>query len=173
MNDKDESRGGASQAPAVVDRGSPGGSPFALYKPNQGTYVRWCSAIGGFALALAGVAFLYNRLGGLGQNTEQIQLLVPVAALAVLTYLIFWAVGQHKRIVDFMIATEGEMKKVNWSTRREVLGATRVVIFTIFAMGLLLAAVNFGFILFFEAIGILKLGILRSVATMFGFGGGE
>ena len=27
-----------------------------------------------------------------------------------------------------MIATEGEMKKVNWSTRREIIGMTWVVI---------------------------------------------
>jgi hypothetical protein len=27
------------------------------------------------------------------------------------------------KVVDFMIATEGELKKVNWSTRREIVGS--------------------------------------------------
>ena len=32
------------------------------------------------------------------------------------------------RSVDFLVATEAEMKKVNWSTRREIMGSTVVVI---------------------------------------------
>jgi preprotein translocase SecE subunit len=30
---------------------------------------------------------------------------------------------------DFLIATDSEMKKVNWTSRKELIGSTKVVIF--------------------------------------------
>jgi len=55
-----------------------------------------------------------------------------------------------------MIATEGEMKKVSWSTRRELIGSTKVVImFTIF-LAVLLFFVDLGFQELFSRIGVLK-----------------
>ena len=57
---------------------------------------------------------------------------------------------------DFLIATEGEMKKVNWSTRREIWGSTKVVIvFTLF-LAFLLFSVDIVFWSFFSAIDVLK-----------------
>ena len=35
----------------------------------------------------------------------------------------------NQRFVDFLIATDGEMKKVNWSTARDIRMSTVVVIF--------------------------------------------
>lgn len=40
---------------------------------------------------------------------------------------IFW-LANHHRCTDFLIETEGEMKKVAWPSRDEVLGATTVVL---------------------------------------------
>src|SRR3712207_7866772 len=34
--------------------------------------------------------------------------------------------------VDFLIATDSEMKKVNWTSRRELIGSTKVVIVFMF-----------------------------------------
>ena len=48
--------------------------------------------------------------------------------MCVLTY---WVVGVNRKANDFFIATEGEMKKVNWSTRAEVIRSTKVVIVTV------------------------------------------
>ncbi|MBI1827694.1 MAG: preprotein translocase subunit SecE [Planctomycetes bacterium] len=56
-----------------------------------------------------------------------------------------------------MIATEGEMKKVNWSSRREVVGSTKVVILFSMAMALYLFVVDIVFQTLFQAIGVLKL----------------
>ena len=57
--------------------------------------------------------------------------------------------------VEFLVATDMEMKKVNWSSRREILGSTWVVI----AASILIAAALFGvdvvFQWFFKAIGVL------------------
>jgi preprotein translocase SecE subunit len=77
--------------------------------------------------------------------------LIVVGALALL-YLCY----ANPKTVDFLIATEGEMKKVNWSSRREVLGSTWVVI----AVSIIIAAVLLGadviFSSFFTQIGVLE-----------------
>ncbi|CAN5740871.1 hypothetical protein BH11PLA1_BH11PLA1_20010 [soil metagenome] len=44
---------------------------------------------------------------------------------AILTY---WLVALRPQTVDFLVATDFEMKRVNWSTRREIVGSTWVVI---------------------------------------------
>ncbi len=55
-----------------------------------------------------------------------------------------------------MIATEGEMKKVSWSTRRELLGSTKVVIALTVLMAVLLFVVDLMFQSLFSSIGVLK-----------------
>ncbi|MCP4709719.1 MAG: preprotein translocase subunit SecE [Planctomycetes bacterium] len=55
-----------------------------------------------------------------------------------------------------MIATEGEMKKVSWSSRKEIMSSTLVVIITVAIMALLLMAVDLGFSYLFYEIGVLK-----------------
>jgi len=89
-----------------------------------------------------------------------VRYLIPVGVLVVLGYLLFRFLGQSHAVVDFMIATEGEMKKVNWSTRREVLGATKVVIVSVIALGLMLFVVDVFFMFFFDAIGVLKVDMI-------------
>ncbi|MCK4850305.1 MAG: preprotein translocase subunit SecE [Phycisphaerae bacterium] len=44
-----------------------------------------------------------------------------------------------------MIATEGEMKKVSWSSKKEIIGSTKVVIVTLLIMGLVLFLVDLFF----------------------------
>lgn len=123
----------------------------AIYKPGQGFYTRTCSAIGLSLLALMGVAWLWKLFA----NTTIIagqpiygQALMAVVVLGILGLLGFWLLGSKPRSVDFLIATEGEMKKVNWSTRKEVMGSTALVIgFTFF-----LAMLCFGFDFFFQVL---------------------
>jgi preprotein translocase subunit SecE len=88
---------------------------------------------------------------------------VPVVALLAMAYLIFWLVGRKPNVVDFMIATDGEMKKVNWSTRREVWGATRVVIVTVLALSVILFVVDMFFIFFFSALGVLRFDLMSEL----------
>ena len=57
-----------------------------------------------------------------------------------------------------MIATEGEMKKVNWSTRREVIGSTKVVITITIFLAILLFCIDLVFQALFRAIGVLRVG---------------
>jgi preprotein translocase SecE subunit len=136
-------------------------SAFHVYKPGQGLYVRWGSAAGAGILVLGFAAFLQNQLT-LVQN-EWVEYLVPAVVLVALAYFTFRVLGQSHPVVDFMVATEGEMKKVNWSTWREVIGATKVVIVTVFALGTILCIVDIFFMAVFEAIGVLRIGMLSQL----------
>jgi preprotein translocase SecE subunit len=70
-------------------------------------------------------------------------------------WLIYWLVGSKPASVDFLIATDGEMKKVNWSTKKVIRDSTYVVIgYTFIVAGLLALADTLLFKLF-HAIGVL------------------
>ncbi len=70
--------------------------------------------------------------------------------------LIFLFMGSKPSSCEFLIATDGEMKKVNWSSRREVLGSTWVVISASFLIAGMLYMVDLAFQSFFVAIDVLQ-----------------
>jgi len=53
-------------------------------------------------------------------------------------------------VVDFLVATETEMKKVSWSSRAELVGSTAVVIMTVFALALFIYMADTIFIYVFK-----------------------
>jgi len=167
--------GGASVAvprPIERERKTAGGL-FRVRKPGQGTHVRWGTAIGAGALALAGAHFVWEQMDVVSISEQYdflIRTMVPVVLLVAALYGIFVLVGRNERVIEFMTATEGEMKKVNWSTRREVWGATKVVIVTVLALAFILAIVDLAFIVLFWALGVLRMpmSLLQTI-----FGGGE
>lgn len=136
------------------------GGPFKVIKPGQGIHVRWGTAIGAAVLALAGAHFASEQLQAVDLGSENYNFyfhtLLPVVLLLAALYGVFWVVGRKPVVVDFLIATEGEMKKVSWSTRREVWGATKVVIVCVFALGIILAVVDAFFMTVFGWMGVLK-----------------
>ena len=69
--------------------------------------------------------------------------------------LVYWATGVSRKTNEFFIQTEGEMKKVNWSTRQEVWGSTVVVIGACFLIASFLFGVDLLFQWFFRLIGVL------------------
>ncbi len=166
-----EERGPAQPAPAAVPRArGEGGGAFHVLKPGQGVRVRWGSAIGAGVLSLAFAHFIWTQIQvfNFGETYQfYVRTLVPVVLFLALAYLTFWAVGRNPKVIDFMIATEGEMKKVNWSSKKEIWGATRVVIVTVLALAFLLAIVDAVFILFFSTIKVLHFDIFQQF-----FGGG-
>ncbi len=54
--------------------------------------------------------------------------------------------------VDFLIATESEMKKVSWSSRAELFGSTFVVIVTVFMMAVMIWIVDVVYNLFLHRV---------------------
>ncbi len=134
---------------------------FEVYKRGQGYYTRWGTVIGGAAIILAGMQFLYNELGAWYRPdvdwTLYVRYGVPILFGVAAGLLLFWVTGSNRRACDFMIATEGEMKKVSWSSRREVIGSTKVVILFMVVMAIVLFVVDIAFMLFFSSIGVLKM----------------
>jgi preprotein translocase SecE subunit len=70
-----------------------------------------------------------------------VQLGVPILLFAAAAVGIFCLVN-HERFADFLIATESEMKKVSWSSRAELVGATIVVIVTVLIMAIYIFGVD-------------------------------
>ena len=125
---------------------------FDIYKPGQGKWTRTITFASGMLIATTGAYWLSSQLHA---TTEYLQFGLPVVLWIGVGLLMFFLVNRT-RTADFMIATEGEMKKVSWSSRREITGSTKVVIFTTFAMAILLFVVDVIFNKFFVWIGVLQ-----------------
>lgn len=127
---------------------------FDIYKRGQGFYTRLCSAFGAAIIAGLGCFRLYEKLEpirwGLSRTTAlSIAIMVPAGLFVVLGVLIFWLVNKPS-IANFMIAAEGEMKKVSWSSRQEIAVSTFVVIVVVVVVAALLGVTDTGFQMFFQ-----------------------
>lgn len=91
---------------------------------------------------------------------ELLYLQATVVGIVLVTgaILIYWFVGVRTNSVEFLIATDGEMKKVNWSTKKEIWGSTWVVIGACFLIAAFLFVIDTSLATFFELIGLLKRG---------------
>lgn len=106
-----------------------------IYKRGQGYYTRLYSALVAFAIVAAGCYSLYRQLQGSGNLW--VQAFVPAGVCAGFSWLIYWIVNKPN-IADFMISAEGEIKKVSWSSRKEITTSTMVVIFVVAMMACML-----------------------------------
>jgi preprotein translocase SecE subunit len=132
---------------------------LGIYKKGQGYWTRLMSAIGWGMVALMGVVWLWDLLATVRIGTVQpvyVQAAGSVVLIAVFGWLGYYLLGVKARVVDFMIATEGEMKKVNWSSRREILGSTWVVIAMTFFIAVFCFSFDAVFQLFFQWIEVLE-----------------
>jgi len=125
---------------------------FSIYKSGQGKYTRICSALGFGLIVVIGCYRLYDTLRmldlGLDQRTRLwITIMIPAALFIILTFLLFRLINKQS-IADFMIAGEGEMKKVSWSSRKEIFASTLIVIIVVILMAVLLGVSD----LFFQVI---------------------
>ncbi len=120
---------------------------FGIYKRGQGKYTRLCSAFATAIIAGLGCWRLYEKL----QATDLglwVETMVPAGLFAVSALLIFWLANKPS-VADFMIAAEGEMKKVSWSSKQEIAVSTFIVIAVVIIMAVLLGATDIGFNRFF------------------------
>ncbi|MCK4913289.1 MAG: preprotein translocase subunit SecE [Planctomycetes bacterium] len=74
--------------------------------------------------------------------------MIPAGLFVVLAFLIFWLTNKPA-IADFLIAAEGEMKKVSWSSRKEIMVSTFIVIVVVVFMASLLGLTDLSFSMFF------------------------
>jgi preprotein translocase subunit SecE len=121
---------------------------LGIYKRGQGFYTRICSASAFVIIAGLGCRRLYQVL----QATDLglwIKIMVPAGLFVALSLLVFWLVNTPS-LANFMIAAEGEMKKVSWSSRKEIAVSTFIVIMVVIIMAVLLGATDMTFQLVFE-----------------------
>ena len=114
---------------------------MSVYKRGQGRYTRMVSALGGAAIVAIGCLQLYRTLDAADIGLW-VETMVPVGLFIALSVLMMWMVNKPN-IADFMISAEGEMKKVNWSTRQEVVVSTVVVISVVIILAVLLGVSDY------------------------------
>jgi preprotein translocase subunit SecE len=121
---------------------------LGIYKRGQGFYTRICSAFAFAIIAGLGCRRLYQVL----QATDLglwVKVMVPAGLFVALSLLVFWLVNTPS-LANFMIAAEGEMKKVSWSSRKEIAVSTFIVIMVVIIMAVLLGVTDMTFQLFFK-----------------------
>jgi preprotein translocase SecE subunit len=166
------------QAPARSKESSGGPGFFTIYKRSQGYWTRMGTAI---AAAVIGAFVSYNiysylppflpmpEQGSLSNEafasatTAAETLHAHIALGAALGFLaiyalVGWYLMNKPGNVEFLIATDVEMKKVNWTSRRELIGSTKVVVSFMFLTALFLFAVDMIFRLLMQLIGVLNKG---------------
>ena len=113
---------------------------FKMYKRGQGLNTRLWSGLTCFTITAIGCYRLHQILLS-RTNNIWLYTLVPSGVCAAIALLIFWLVNKPN-IADFMIAAEGEIKKVSWSSRREIVASTTIVIGVVLSMGVMLVGVD-------------------------------
>jgi preprotein translocase SecE subunit len=119
-----------------------------IYKPGQGKYTRLGTGFTTAAVVAIGCWRLYERLAATSWS-PWIIFLVPIVVLVGAGVLVFWLLNKAS-VADFLIAAEGELKKVNWSSRREVAVSTVIVIIVVVVMAALLGTTDMVFQLIFD-----------------------
>lgn len=131
---------------------------FNNYKPAQGQRMRRYTLIGFLILTLSGVYSLVTHNMLVGPWTLDIPFL-PTASrtlvvlqdlsiagpilLGAAAFFISWRLVNMHSFADFLIATEAEMKKVAWSSRKRLFQDTVVVLTTVFLMTMFFLFVDF------------------------------
>ena len=126
---------------------------FNIYKRGQGKHTRLCSAFAGAIFAGLGCLQLYKKLEavewGLSRKAALwVATMVPFGLFVVFALLISWLINKAS-VADFLIAAEGEMKKVSWSSKQEIAVSTFIVIVFVIMMASLLGTTDLGFRTFF------------------------
>jgi preprotein translocase SecE subunit len=168
--DERRGAGGGERPPERAAAPKPGF--FAIYKKGQGYWTRMGTAIGAAGLCGLITWQLYRYIPAFMSSTDpararQVALIAAGTFAAVFIFLA-WRLMNKPANVDFLIATDGEMKKVNWTSRRELIGSTKVVIFFMFAIAIILFVLDLLFNTVFFYVDVLKIPWWKQV-----FGGGQ
>lgn len=150
---------------------------WGVYKKGQGVYSRIVVGIALGVLGLYAAISLHNvllDLPNVAQNTRiplvglglTWGLICSFALFAVLGFLIYIFVAgmetgvrpldnSGKRVVEFLIETQGELQKVSWPTKYELVGSTAVVIISVVVIGIFVLGVDWFVSLIMGYIGVL------------------
>jgi preprotein translocase SecE subunit len=143
------------------------------YKASQGLRVRRATMLGVMLLGAAGIYALYNHgmlLSGASDWVLRVpftDLRIPVLPdvsltvpllLAVVSFWLSFRIVNLPVFADFLIATEAEINKVSWPTRKSVVQDTVVVLVTVMLLTVFLFFVDiaWGWILSRPVVGVLQ-----------------
>ena len=153
---------------------------FTIYKKGQGKWTRLGTGLAAALIIGLTVAFLYQQLPiwlrpaivptlpesmpaeqrsaaiASAEGTVRAISLGVCAAVLAGAALLAWRLMNKPEHADFLIATDSEMKKVNWTSRRELIGSTKVVILFMFLIAAILFLIDILFGYVFYAINVLK-----------------
>ncbi|MDB5324586.1 MAG: secE [Phycisphaerales bacterium] len=122
--------------------GSNKGGFFTVYKKGQGYYTRLGTALcAGLLIVVLGL-FVYEQAGTFSSSQTKTVPAIATAVMVALGAIVAWRIMNQPRNVDFLISTDSEMKKVNWTSREELIGSTRIVIIFLFVIALLLFLID-------------------------------
>jgi preprotein translocase subunit SecE len=127
---------------------------FSIYKRGQGKWVRWGTVTAMAISVSVGVVWLETDPQlGLAVTSDLVKVIAGAVWVLFWAGVTFWLVNNAK-MAEFLIATESEMRKVTWPSRREVVNSTKVIILLTFLLGVLLALVDLGFMDLFSRMGL-------------------
>ena len=142
----------------VERRTTDGRGFFTIYKKGQGYWTRMGTAAAGFGISfLLAKNLVYDQLRAWLHLSAGKSLAIAGAVFIALA-LFAWRMMNKPTSVDFLIATDSEMKKVNWTSRRELIGSTKVVIVFMFLIAFLLFTFDIIFGYLFHLIRVLEFG---------------
>jgi preprotein translocase subunit SecE len=122
-----------------------------IYKPGQAKNTRLWTAGLAFVIGAYGCYVLHLKLKAF--NNIWMETLIPFGLCAVIALVIAWLLNKPS-VADFMISAEGEIKKVSWSTRKEIIASTSVVVFVMLSIAVFLYTVDMLFVFVFTGIGL-------------------
>ena len=126
-----------------------------IYKQGQGKYTRLLTLLGVMLITLIGAVVLSEKLSAYTPTEKPlIRFGIPTAVFIAIGVLMAYLLNRPGT-ADFMIATEGEMKKVSWSSRKEIVGSTKVVIVTTVILAVILFGVDLLFVFLFRWWGVM------------------
>ena len=130
---------------------------FGIYKRELANRSRIVASVSLGILTVMGARWLKKIFGDVSLGIKLLGVDISLGHILAAVFAagsivgIFYLVNS-KRCVDFLIETEAELAKVSWPTKKEFLGATAVVIFTMFFFGIYLFAVDILLQFFVKAI---------------------
>ncbi|MBI1345234.1 preprotein translocase subunit SecE [bacterium] len=125
----------------------------SLYKRNQGRLTRQLTAAAIFAAIAVGAWALFQT--ALADLEKPVQYGIT-AALVVLGAWFAYRIVNYPAFADFLVDVEGEMAKVSWPSKDELLRATAVVLVTMFLLSFVLFMYDLIWQQLLRAIGIIK-----------------
>lgn len=150
-------------SPQTERSGSARGGFFTIHKPTQGRPTRIATGAAAALLLALTVHFLLTQVtawffpaSAQGPTTGSRIWFWIVVVLGVALAAFLWRLINKPENAEFLIATDSEMKKVSWTSRKQLWGSTKVVILFMLAIAAMLFVVDMVFHWLFYFLDVLK-----------------